>query len=134
MAAGSLAQLKGHLGPVRAVAFMRTGRELVTGSWDGTVRLWNLESDRQSEVLMRYTDSIYAMAVSPDGATLASGGTDGTVKLFDLNTRRERVALKGHTGPVMSLAFSRDGKLLVSGGRDQTVRLGVPQPTKKWSG
>ena len=38
--------LRGHLGPVKAVAFMSTGRELVTGSWDGTVRLWNLESDR----------------------------------------------------------------------------------------
>jgi transcription initiation factor TFIID subunit 5 len=72
---------------------------------------------------MRYTDSIYAMAVSPDGATLASGGTDGTVKLLDLSSGRERLALKGHVGPVFSLAFSQDGKLLVSGGVDGTVRL-----------
>ena len=102
--------------------FRRSGRELVTGSWDGTVRLWNL-SDGRSEILMRHTDCIYAVAVSPDGATLACGAYDGAVKLLDLSTRRERAALKGHTGPVLSLAFSKDGKLLVSGGADQTVRL-----------
>jgi len=113
--------LRGHRGPVRAMAFLRTGRELVTGSWDGTVRLWNLESDGRSEILTSHTDEILAVAVSPDGTTLASAGTDGTVKLLDLSTRRERAALKGHTGGVQSLAFSQDGKLLVSGG--DTVRL-----------
>jgi WD40 repeat protein len=116
-------ELRGHLGPVRAMAFIRTGRELVTASRDGTVRLWDLESTGPSEILTRHTDGIEALAVSPDGATLASGGMDGTVKLLDLSTRRERAALKGHPGPVMSLAFSQNGKLLVSGGGDHTVRL-----------
>jgi WD40 repeat protein len=116
-------ELRGHVGPVRAMSFIRTGRELVTSSRDGTVRLWDRESDRPSEILAHHTDGIEALAVSPDGATLACGGLDGTVKLLDLSTRRERVALKGHTGTVRSLAFSQDGKLLVSGGDDHTVRL-----------
>jgi WD40 repeat protein/serine/threonine protein kinase len=120
---GKRRELRGHLGSVVAIAFIRTGRELVTGSQDGTVRLWPLESNGPSEILTRHTDGIWALAVSPDGATLASGGKDGTVKLIDLSTRRERVALKGHVGAVLSLAFSRDGKLLVSGGGDHTVRL-----------
>jgi WD40 repeat protein/serine/threonine protein kinase len=116
-------ELRGHLGPVRAMAFVSTGQELVTGSWDGTVRLWNLESGGPSEILTRHSDAIFAVAVSPDGTTLASGGTDGAVKLLDLTTRQERAALKGHAGSVRSLAFSKDGKLLVSGGTDRTVRL-----------
>jgi WD40 repeat protein/serine/threonine protein kinase len=115
--------LRGHLGPVRAMAFIRTGRELVTGSRDGTVRLWDLEANGPSEILTRHTDGIEALAVSPDGATLACGGGDGTVKLMDLSTRRERIALKRHAGPVWSLVFSRDGKVLVSGGDDKTVML-----------
>jgi WD40 repeat protein/serine/threonine protein kinase len=116
-------ELRGHLGPVKAMAFVSTGRELVTGSWDGTVRLWNLESGGPSEILIRHTDMICSVAVSPDGATLACGANDGAVKLLDVSTRRERAALKGHAGPVLSLAFSKDGKLLVSGAGDRTVRL-----------
>jgi WD40 repeat protein/serine/threonine protein kinase len=116
-------ELRGHQGPVRAMAFIRAGRELVTSSRDGTLRLWNLESNGPHEILTRHTDAIEALAVSPDGATLAYGGGDGTVRLMDLSTRRERVALKGHAGRVWSLAFSRDGKLLVSGGGDHTVKL-----------
>jgi WD40 repeat protein len=78
---------------------------------------------RPPEILIRHTDSVYAVAVSPDGATLASGANDGTLKLLGLSTRRERAALKGHMGQVWSLAFSKEGKLLISGGGDGTVRL-----------
>ena len=114
--------LRGHQGPIAAMALMPGGEKLVTASWDGTVRLWDLKSDRHSEILTRHSDAIYTLVLSPDGTTLASGGLDGTVKLLDLNTRQPRLALKGHTGTVQGLAFSTDGKLLVSGGGD-TVRL-----------
>ncbi len=119
-----IATLTGHTDRVHSIAFTRDGSTLVTGSYDGTVRLWDLATRRQIGAPLNGHGQVNSVAFSPDGKILASGGADGTVRLWDVATRQQSgTALTGDVGTVNAVAFSPDGKMLASGGADATVRL-----------
>jgi len=106
------------------VAFSPDGHWLASASWDGRVRLWNLDNPHEKvQPLKAHSGAAWAVAFSPDGRTLATGGDDATIKLWNLASLQQTATLRGHTGPVNGLAFSRDGTLLASSSNDGTARL-----------
>lgn len=111
-----------HTDTIRALAFSPTGRTLATGSWDGTIKMWDLES---AGLLWTNwsTDNIESLAFAPDGRTIASGGDAATIQLWDATSGAPRHTLLGQSGPVFALAWSPDGRLLASGGTDESIRL-----------
>jgi WD40 repeat protein len=115
--------LTGHAGPVRAVTVSRNGGRAVSGSDDGTVRVWDLATGREEAVLVGHTDWVRAVAVCRNGSRAVSGSDDGKLRLWDLATGREKAVLTGHDGEVFAVAITRDGALAVSGGSDRTVRV-----------
>ena len=112
-----------HTGGVSSVSFSRDGMLLASGSWDGTVKLWDLATRQSITTLDEHTGGVSSVSFSRDGMLLASGSWDGTVKLWDLATRQSITTLDEHTGGVSSVSFSRDGMLLASGSWDGTVKL-----------
>ena len=118
-----IAVLTGHTDGVRSIAFSPDGKTLASGSWDDTVRLWNVETREHQRTLKGHTDWVESVAFSPDGKLLASGSLDKTVHLWDAVTGRHLETLTGHTAGVKSVAFSPNGDTLASGGFDKTVRL-----------
>jgi WD40 repeat protein len=75
--------LKGHKGTVSAVAYSPDGRTLATGSWDGTVRLWDPEAGAERACFQWPTGRVFALAYSPDGLRLAAAGEKGVIVLWD---------------------------------------------------
>jgi WD40 repeat protein/transcriptional regulator with XRE-family HTH domain len=110
-----------------ALALSPDEHTLASGSVDGSIKLWDIES---GALLWSgwHPQGTMCLAFSPDGRLLASGGSDATVRLWEgsLGTRREDIP---HPGPVFALAWSPDGRLLASGDVAGTTRLWERQQT-----
>jgi WD40 repeat protein len=124
-------ELKGHTALVYSVAFSPDGKILATGSFDGTVKLWDFASRKELRTLKGHTASIYAVAWKSDGKLLASASQDKTIRLWNPADGKTLTELKGHGDIVDGVAFSPDGKLLASCSVDKTVRLWNPADGKE---
>jgi len=114
-------RLLGHDGPVNDAAFVGTDRAL-TGSDDGTLALWDLDSGEALRRLKGHAAKVVDVAVSPDGKRAASASWDRTVRVWRIADGALIAQLEGHTGPVNAVAFSADGKHLYSGSYDGSIR------------
>lgn len=81
----------GHAEPVISLAFSQNGRFLASGSWDSTIRLWDVETG-QSAILAEHRRGVSALRFSQNGRFLASGSYDDTVIIWDLSLQTWRDA------------------------------------------
>jgi WD40 repeat protein/transcriptional regulator with XRE-family HTH domain len=110
-----------HMDIVISLAFSPDERSLASGSFDGSVTLWNVASGAPIWSGW-HTKGTNCLAFAPDGDLLASGGHEATIRLWDpkLGTLLEEVP---HPGPVLSLAWSPDGHVFASGGFDGQIQV-----------
>ena len=116
------AQLRGHGGPVRALAVSSDGKRLVSASFDTTAITWSLASGAAEKVLRFHEGAVNAVAVLQDGR-IATSGEDARIAIWQPGQDTPATILQGHTAPIVSLAVSPDGKTLASASWDTTARL-----------
>jgi cytochrome c len=121
-ATSALAQLRGHGGPVRALAISPDGLTAISGSFDSTAIRWSLPHNAAEQVLRFHSDAVNAVAWLKDGRT-ATAGADGRIAIWSTAKAEPDAVLEGHTAPIVALAVSPDDTTLASASWDHTVRL-----------
>lgn len=103
--------------------FVGTYPLIVTGSSDGTARVWDAGSGRCLIELRGHSRAVRSVAFSPDGKLIVTGSSYGTARVWDASSGRSLFELRGHSQAVRSVAFSPDGKLIVTGSDDRAARI-----------
>ncbi|KAH9830592.1 WD40-repeat-containing domain protein [Rhodofomes roseus] len=119
-----LSIMEGHSNVVTSVAFSPTGETVVSGSWDHTIRLWDVETGSHLHTFHGHSNHVMAVVFSPNGQEIASGSLDRTVKVWDSVTGACLHTLI-HPGDssVKTVTYSPDGRWLASGRYDGTIIL-----------
>ena len=121
-----IAKFDAHTNHVTSVAFSPDSKILVSGSFDGTIKLWDVATRRSITTLP--TGPVFSLALSPDGTMIAIG-SNYKVNLWDIAIEKNITPLEW---PILhyvhSVAFSPDGTMVAAGaGHDSggggTVRL-----------
>jgi WD40 repeat protein len=108
---------------LHASGFFRDDTRVVSGSYDGLVRIWDAATGAEVRTLEGHTARPHSVAFSVDGTRIVSGSYDKSVRIWDAPTGVEVRTLEGHTDDVNSVVFSADGTRIVSGSRDKSVRI-----------
>jgi WD40 repeat protein len=113
---------------VTAIAFSADGRTLASGHDDGTVRFWDVATQKFLGELKSSPKPlpVSAIAFAPRGQFIASAGEDRVVRVWDEFTHKQVCELHSHTDRIPALAWSPDGSLLVSAGWDTSARVWRP--------
>merc|ERR1719299_318081 len=112
--------LSGHSEPVASVVLSSDGQFALSGSWDKTMRLWDLNSGTSVRTFQGHAKDVFSVAFSADNRQIVSGSRDKTIKLW--NTLAEcnyTITEDCHTDWVSCVGFSPSAKmpLIVSAGR-----------------
>jgi len=112
-----------HLAPVWAVAFSPDGRDILTGSTDGTAKVWDAVSGEELFPLSGHSDCICSVSFSPDGRRILTSSEDTTARIWDAATGKELLLLNDHNGTVYVAAFSADSRRVVTCSWDKTAKV-----------
>ena len=97
--------------------------QIVSGSGDNSVRVWDVLTGVELQKLKGHTGWVNSVVFSSNGTRIVSGSDDNSVRVWDASTGVELQKLKGHTSSVNSVAFLSDGARIVSGSFDNSVRV-----------
>ncbi len=111
---------------VASAHFSADGRRIVTGSWDNTAKVWDVETGRAILKLDGgHTQNVNSAVFSPDaeGHHILTASDDHTAKLWDATTGRVVREFAGHSDRVRCALFSPDGQFVLTASADQTARI-----------
>jgi WD40 repeat protein len=114
---------RGHRSAVSCIACTPDGRRIATGSYDSSIRLWDVEGGAELACLDLRGSLIEGVAFSVDGRRLVVGSEDGIVWVWNVESGAELAHLPGHEGAVKGVAIAPDGTRFASGSTDGTFSI-----------
>ncbi len=103
----------GHQGKITASALLQRDSVLLSGSEDGTIRFWSVETGQATD-LIEIGSPISSLAVSPDERCLLVATAENLLRVFDLKSRKETQQLSGHVLPILDVKWSPEGSHFVT--------------------
>jgi len=118
--------LRGHSHYVQDIVISSDGQFALSGSWDGTLRLWDLNFGTTARRFVGHSKDVLSVAFSADNRQIVSGSRDKTVKLWNtLGECKYTIDENGHSEWVSCVRFSPNTAvpIIVSGGWDKMVKV-----------
>ncbi len=115
--------LTGHSGSVWSVTVTPDGEQVISGSQDGTIKIWNLNSGNLICTISAHDDSVHTIATTADGLYVISGSHDTTIKIWNLKTGQLVRTLRGHFGSVNTVILTPDGSKIISASSDSSLKI-----------
>jgi len=118
--------LTGHSHFIQDIVISSDGQFALSGSWDATLRLWDLNYGTTTRRFVGHTKDVLSVAFSADNRQIVSGSRDKTIKLWNtLGECKYTIEDQGHTDWVSSVRFSPNTQnpIIVSGGWDKNVKV-----------
>jgi guanine nucleotide-binding protein subunit beta-2-like 1 protein len=119
-------RLTGHAHFIEDLVISSDGQFALTGSWDATLRLWDLSKGKTSRRFVGHKKDVLSVAFSADNRQIVSGSRDKTIKLWNtLGECKYTIDEQGHTEWVSCVRFSPNPKnpIIVSAGWDKFVKV-----------
>ena len=118
----------GHTGDVMSVSFSPDNRQIVSGSRDKTIKIWNSMGECKAtfdDNASRHSEWVSCVRFSPntDANLIVSSGWDKAIKVWDASEKTLKTTHSGHTGYLNTVTVSPDGSLCASGGKDSVLML-----------
>ena len=130
--ANEIRRFEGHGGGVNEVAFTPDGRYILSAGGsdqgldvpgvDNSIRIWEMETGEQVQILEGHEAGVYHVKVSPDGSKALTLSLDGAVIYWDLESGAE-LRRFDHPGTPFSIAFHPDGKRALIGTGEPSVLI-----------
>ncbi|WEW56157.1 U3 snoRNP protein [Emydomyces testavorans] len=138
-----LDRLAGHEGPVSSLAFAADGGHLVSGSWDRTVRLWNIFARSQTSEPLQLQSDLLCVAFRPDGQQVTASTLDGQLTFWSVKDAVQQAGIDGRrdisggrkitdrrtaanaagTKSFTTITYSADGSCLLAAGNSKYICL-----------
>jgi len=118
--------LRGHNHFVSDIVLSSDGQFALSGSWDGTLRLWEIASGKSTKQFKGHTKDVLSVSFSADNRQIVSGSRDRSIKLWNtLGECKYTIQDDCHTEWVSCVRFSpnQSAPLIVSAGWDKLVKI-----------
>jgi WD40 repeat protein len=119
----SIRNLQAHRSDISGLAIIDDEQKIVTASYDGTCRLWDLSSYDAEKTLFKQKDRIRSMATAPDGSSVFLGFQSGSIVRVNIANTKEKSQMSGHTDLVSALSVDPTGQYIASASWDRTIRI-----------
>jgi COMPASS component SWD3 len=114
--------LHGHTNYVFCVNFNPQSNIIVSGSFDETVRVWDVKSGKCLKVLPAHSDPVTAVDFNRDGTLIVSSSYDGLCRIWDASTGHcMKTLIDDENPPVSYVKFSPNGKFILVGTLDNNL-------------
>jgi len=119
----TLRNLQAHNSDISGLSILAEEQKILTASYDGTCRLWNLTSYDAEKTIVKQKERIRSMTATPDGVNVFLGLQSGKISKVNIGNTREKSELVGHTDIVSALSVDPTGQYIASASWDRTIKI-----------
>jgi len=115
--------IQAHLSDISGIILLDEEKQMVTSSYDGECKLWDLKKYEIVNTLISEGPRLRSMTSTPDGSFVFLGQNGGTILRITLEDVKDKLEMPGHSDIVSTMAVDSSGLFLASGSWDRTVRI-----------
>jgi len=115
--------LQAHRSDISGILFIDDEKKMVTSSYNGECKVWDLSTYETIETLAKKGPRIRSMASTPDGSYVFLGRHGGTILKISMENIKDKIEMPGHSDIVSTMSVNPSGKFLASGSWDRTLKI-----------